>query len=179
MPAQSQLLFDQHNIITMKVPLSKFWLPADLQNLVWHMASVTPSAKVIKEVTIESLGNTQQRPRKRITTKGNARALIGMGRSMVNPCLQCEFADDTGAGEYCGTCRSRPTVMQSFYDVSYLGACGSQCRSASPRRSYLNTLQRRTCPKCEHIYWHNRQVAEFIEEEGCCPKCFHSSTPDF
>ena len=131
-----------------------------------------PSAHVLKWVTIESVGNNCRWPRKRLATKTGAHAQIAMGRSLVGPCSHFEFADGTGAGGYCGSCRSRPVVMKSFYEVSYLGGCTSQCRERSPRQTYLKSLQRQTCSRCEHIYRHSEQYAEFIEEEGCCPACY-------
>ena len=159
----------------MRFAVSKLWLPADLQSLVWYTAFTTPSAEIMKGVTIENAGHPHQWPRKRLTTKEDVHVRVAMGRSMVDPCLQCDLAADTGMGGYCGKCRSRPVVMKSFYQTSYLGGCAPQCRGASPRRSYLEALGRQTCPTCKHIYRHNWQVAEFIEEEGSCPKCFHQS----
>ena len=156
----------------MYVPANKSWLPAELQIIVWHTAFTTPSAKVMKGVCIENVGSQHRWPRKQITTKADVHALIAMGRSLVDPCPHCEFSDDTGTGSYCGECRSRPVVVSSFYEVSYLGGCTSQCRERSPRQTYLKSLQRQTCSRCEHIYRHSEQYAEFIEEEGCCPACY-------
>ena len=160
---------------SMRFAVSKFWLPGEIQSKVWHDSFVTPSAEVMKGVSIDNVNYQHQWPRKCLKTKAGVNAKIAMGRSMVNPCSQCDFAADTGMGGYCGKCRSRPVVMKSFYQTSYLGGCASQCRGASPRRSYLEALGRQTCPTCKHIYRHNWQVAEFIEEEGSCPKCFHQS----
>ena len=141
-------------------------------NLVWHTAFAAPSAEVMKGVTIENVGNQRQWPRKRLTTKAGVHAKIAMGRYFVDPCSHCEFADDTGTGGYCGSCRSRPVVMKSFYEVSYLGGCASQCRERSTRQAYLKSVQRQTYSRCEHTYRHSEQYAEFIEEGGCCPKCY-------
>ena len=161
---------------SMRFAVSKFWLPGEIQSKVWHDSFVTPSAEVMKGVSIDDVSYQHQWPRKRLKTNTGVVAKIAMGRSMVNPCSQCDFAADTGMGGYCGKRRSRPVVMKSFYEVSYLGGCSPICnRDTSPRRSYLKALQRQTCPRCEHIYRHDWQVAEFIEDEGSCPKCFHQA----
>ena len=161
---------------SMRFAVSKFWLPGEIQSKVWHDSFVTPSAEVMKGVSIDDVNYQHQWPRKRLKTNAGVVAKIAMGRSMVNPCSQCEFAADTGMDGYCGKCRSRPVVMNSLYEVSYLASCAPACnRDTSPRRSYLKALQRQTCPRCEHIYRHDWQVAEFIEDEGSCPKCFHQA----
>ena len=138
----------------------------------------TPSTQVMKSVSIENLGDPNQWPRKQLTTESGVHAKLPMGRCFLNACAQCEFATNTGMGGYCGKCRSRPVVMESFYRTSYLGGTAMPFygRGESPRKSYLRGLQRQTCPICEHTYRHNWQVAEFIEDEGCCPKCAHRRT---
>ena len=152
--------------------VSKGWLPSDVQSSVWYYAFVAPTAEAMKGVTIQSL-ERRHWSLKSLKTKAPLHILQAMGRSVVNPCSGCWFADATGVGEYCGRCRSRPTVMRTRF--CYLGDCHSLCRDASPRRTYLKALQRVTCPQCEHIYRHEWQVADFIEEEGSCPKCFHQA----
>ena len=68
---------------------------------------------VIKDISIQDLGNQYQWPRDRITTKTGVHALVAMGRCIVDPCSQCEFAGDTGVGDYCGSCRSRDYDYQA------------------------------------------------------------------
>ena len=138
----------------MYVSASKSWLPTELQNMVWHTAFVSPSAQVMKGVSIEILGSQHQWPRKQITTEPGVHARIPMGRSLVNPCSQCQFHGDYGMGGYCGKCRSRPVVVESFYRTFYLGGTAMPFygRGESPRKSYLRGLQRTTCPICEHTY---------------------------
>ena len=118
----------------MRFAVSKGWLPSDVQSSVWYYAFVAPTAEAMKGVTIQSL---ERRPwsLKSLNTKAPLHILQAMGRSVVNPCSACWFADATGVGHYCGECRSRPTVMRTRF--CYLGGCHSLCRDASPRRTYL------------------------------------------
>ena len=153
----------------MRFAVSKSWLSSDLQNMVWHYSFVTPSAEVMKGVSIEDINYQHQWPRKRLKTKAGVHAKNAIGRSLVNPCPQCDMAADTGVGNYCGRCRSRPVTFPSLFDESYLGGATPQCRYASPRTNYVNSLRRQTCPRCEHTYRHNRCVADFIEDEGFVP----------
>ena len=154
----------------MRFAVSKSWLSSDLQSMVWNYSFVTPSAEVMKGVSIEDIYYQHRWPLKRLETKDGVHAKIAMGVCIVNPCGQCGMAEE-GIGYYCGKCRSRPVVMKSIYNQSYLGGTTTQCRYASPRTTYVNALRRQTCPRCEHTYRHNRFVADFIEDEGFCPQC--------
>ena len=155
----------------MRFAVSESWLPADMQSMVWHYSFVTPSAEVMKGVSIQDITYRNRcLPRKRLETKDGVHAKIAMGVCIVNPCGQCDMAEE-GIGYYCGTCRSRPVVMKSFYRESYLGGSTPRIRDASPRSNYVNSLRRQTCPRCERTYRHNRFVADFIEDEGYCPNC--------
>ena len=126
----------------MRFAVNKHWLKSDIQKMVWQYSFETPSAKVMKGVSIQSFNYQNRWPRKRLTTKSGVHAKVAMGRSMVNPCHQCEMAENFGSNHDSGGCRSRPVVMRSLYEDSYLGGSTPQCRDESPRRCYLKKLRR-------------------------------------
>ena len=154
----------------MRFAVSKHWLKADLQKMVWQYSFETPSAKVMKGVTIENV--PRKWPAKKLTTEKGVHAKVAMGRPIKNPCLQCEMAENYCSDRYCGECKSRPTVMPALFEDSYLGGVMSQCKGGdSPRTGYMKKLNRQTCPQCKTIYRHDFFAQELIAEEGVCQNC--------
>ena len=79
----------------MRFALSKKEQGSAIENEVWHYAFIVPSAKAMREVTIEDKGW-----RKRITPKAGVHVKAGTGREMVNPCFMCEEAELDCMTEY-------------------------------------------------------------------------------
>ena len=154
----------------MRFAVSKHWLKQHLQKLVRRYSFETPSAQVMKDVPIENV--PRKWPAKKLTTKRGVHAKVAMGRSIENPCHQCEMAENYCSDRYCGECKSTPYVCKSFFEDSYLGGTMSQCKNGdSPRTGYLKKLNRQTCPQCKEIYRHDLFAQELIAEEGVCPNC--------
>ena len=122
----------------MRLALSKKGLGSVIENEVWHYAFIAPSAKAMRDITIEDKGW-----RKRITPKAGVHVKAGMGRKMVDPCFMCEEAELDCMTEYCGQCRSRPVVRRAK-QFSYLGMGCSQVRDASPRTFRTNVVNWRS-----------------------------------
>ena len=149
----------------MRFAVSESWLPTDMQSMVWHYSFVTMSTEVMKGVSIDHINYRACRwARKRLETTYGVHAKIVVGVCIVNPCGQCDMAEE-GIGYDCGKCRPRPVVMKSIYIHSLLGGATTQCRYAPPRTTYVNAVRRQSCPRCEHTYRHNRCVADFIQDE--------------
>ena len=163
----------------MRFARNKSWLKSDIQKMVWQYSFETPSAKVMKGVTIEDV--PRKWTAKKLTTKKGVRAFVAMGRSIKNPCHQCEMAENYCSDRYCGECKSRPIVVPSLFEDSYLGGMMSQCKGGqSPRTGYLKKLNRQTCPQCKTIYRHDFFAQDLIAEEGACQNCESSrSSPSF
>ena len=78
----------------MRYAVSKHWLKQDIQTMVWRYSFETPSSKVMKGVTIDDIQHPRRKwPAKRLTTKKGVHAKVAMGRSIKNPCQQCEMAE--------------------------------------------------------------------------------------
>ena len=116
----------------MRLAVGKGWPPTDVQNAVWHYASIAPSAKAIRGVILEHQSHPHAWTRVLIIPKDGAHVKAGMGRRVVNPCWVCEEAELTGVTDYCGQCRSRPVVRRARR-MSYLGMGCSQLTDVSPR----------------------------------------------
>ena len=76
----------------MRFAVSKSWLSSDLQSMVWNYSFVTPSAEVMKGVSIEDIYYQHRWPLKRLETKDGVHAKIARGRVLVDPCEQCDMA---------------------------------------------------------------------------------------
>ena len=148
--------------------LDKTGLTAELVENVILCCYKTPTARMLKDVEIP-LGC-----RKLLVPKPPTQILVGTGRSCVNPCEQCDFAEQTGEGGFCGQCRSRPLVMRRRAGAIYLfslSAHGLARSSDSPRTSYLRNLGNFTCGNCGEIYFNNHRERQHIEHTGECLVC--------
>ena len=121
----------------MKFALSKAWLPPDVQHSIWLWAHDTPHARVMRDVTVTDWTGRLGLPLKQLTLKSGVRHRAALGRSCVNPCYQCELAEMTGVSEFCGECRSRPTVRASFLAQPFLGLTVRTCGDLTPRTAYV------------------------------------------
>ena len=148
----------------------KEWLPPHIERQVWYYAFVHPTAKVMKELTIESESRGLDKcVRKRLRCQGDLRILALNSRSIVNPCRDCKFAERIGSPSMgCGACRSRPIVFKRL-PFSELGV--GPFRDPSPRRHYFGVIERRTCWHCRTTYRHGAAIVDFISAKGVCWKC--------
>ena len=83
----------------MRFAVSKSWLSSDLRSMVWHYSFVTPSAEVMKGVSIETSNGTMNYRncrciRKHLETHDGVHAKIAMGCCIVDPCGQCDMAEE-------------------------------------------------------------------------------------
>ena len=157
-----------------KFAVSKAWLPRSVQADVWKYAfGGTPSAIAMGTVTIEAVGVKRKGLSVlRITTAPGTHRQTYMGRSMINPCSTCEYAEMTGMPG-CGRCRSQPRSYRHSFRTGILGGC-SDNGDKSPRQQVLSNITRQTCPVCKKLYRNDWDTADFVAEEGCCAACWHS-----
>ena len=113
----------------------KEWLKPDIERIVWYYAFVHPTAKAMKDLTIESEPRGQW-VRKTLKAEGELCILSYVGRRYVNPCPNCSLAQMSGMGGRCGQCRSRPIVFRTNRLV-ILGTGRFQRMLGSPRDNYL------------------------------------------
>ena len=158
----------------MRFAVSRGWLRPSVQKAVWYYAFETPSAKVMKSVSIEESDEKSLWgwPCKILEPKFGVNIRVVMERKMVNACVQCVRAqvwDDDDCrdyGDYCGRCRSIP-VIEEFDDSTAL--CGEDYNpftpEASPRKLYLTYLERQTCPNCKTVI-HNDAYAVFTSTDA-------------
>ena len=128
--------------IAMNFALSKTWLPVGLQRDIWLWAHDTPSARVMRDVKVTSRPLQRGLPMKQLKLTAGVRHRSALGRSCVNPCYQCELAENTGVSEFCGHCRSRPIVYATFLRDPYLGLSVRICGDLTPRTTYLRRHNR-------------------------------------
>ena len=125
----------------MKLALSKAWLPAGLQHDIWLWAHDTPHACVMRGVTVITWpllrGVVGAIPLKISQLKSGVCQYAPLGYVCVNPCYQCEIAENTGIDHFCGECRLRPMVYTTDITNPFPGGYTRTCGDYSPRRAYL------------------------------------------
>ena len=159
---------------------SRNWskLPPDVLKQLSATMFVHKTAVLMKTITLEALAVRRNGlSTLRITTTPGVSRQTYMGRSMINPCYQCDMADMTGMGGYCGRCRSQPRSCRHYFAQGVFGSCG-EYTDRSPRQAALHKYPRQICPVCKKLYRNNWPVVDFIAEEGGCVECFHSGALD-